>query len=459
MSIEPTTLISRVGFPVRWPLRKRLWMTAYSLAVFLGILCVGNTFEPPGRNVTARMLGLDFIAFYTGGSFVRQGRLDQIYNLDSVRTFQHDLVAREQLELGPNFGPFWNPPFYAWVFAPLSALQYRTAFGLWTCFSLAALAAALVLMIRMLPRYGGLLGERKMDWRDWGLVPALVLVSMPCIQALSHGQNTFSSLLLLTLVVAAWRAGKAIPAGLAVGLLFYKPQLAAVLAVILVLNLGRRALLGIAISGVTLLLINVLTLPGTLTDYLHRLPLNVHYMQVENVYLWERHVTLKALWRLLLQGRGPGEASGMVKALTVASCTIIGGGLLASAVRFRKATGLRRDRTIAATIACMPLLMPFYFDYDLLLLSVPAVLFVGELVLRDSDKPLRVADKWLIRAWAVCFACLFINPGIAAKTHVNLTVIFVTAVAALLVHRAWRREASQSASGRAASPLAPRQAA
>ena len=50
-----------------------------------------------------------------------------------------------------------------------------------------------------------------------------------------------------------------------------------------------------------------------------------------------------------------------------------------------------RDRLIAATIVATPLLMPFYFDYDLLLLSVPrqqrnklAVLAVASVLLGIS---------------------------------------------------------------------------
>ena len=43
-------------------------------------------------------------------------------------------------------------------------------------------------------------------------------------------------------------------------------------------------------------------------------------------------------------------------------------------------SAVSRDRGIAAAIVCTPLLTPFYFDYDLLLLSVPAVLFAAEVL-------------------------------------------------------------------------------
>ena len=424
----------------RRPLRSRLWQGAFAWAAFIITFVIGNALIPPEKAVGTHMLGIDFVAFYTGGTFVHIGRLSDLYDLDAVRTFQHQTAANGKIELGDSFGPFWNPPFYAWVFVPLSALPFRAALAVWECISLACVAGALVLLIRMLPRRGGLLGQRQLNWRYWALVPALLLVSMPFIQSVSHGQNTLTSLLLLTLTVTAWRSGRGLLAGLVGGLLFYKPQLAAVIAVLMVLNLGWRCLLGLGITSSALLLINLLTLPGSLGDYLHRLPLNVHWMQVEHAYLWERHVTFKGFWRLLIQGRAPGEAAWLVVALTDLSCLVLGGCLLRAVWRFRKSTGLRRDRLICATIAAMPLLMPFYFDYDLLLLAVPAVLVVGEVLLHDSMDELTRGDRWMIGAFVALFAWMMINPGIAGRTHVNLSVILATCVASLLVRRALRRD-------------------
>ena len=63
-------------------------------------------------------------------------------------------------------------------------------------------------------------------------------------------------------------------------------------------------------------------------DYLVKLPANLHVMQIENAYLWERHVTLRAFWRLLLQGRGAGDVSPAVTVLTLACGVAIAGGLL-----------------------------------------------------------------------------------------------------------------------------------
>ncbi len=177
-----------------------------------------------------KQFGLDFIAFYTGGSFVRTGRSAELFNLRSVQRFERQVAASNGADIGDALGPWWNPPFYAWVFAPISRLPFGAAAALWIGLNIACVAGACVLLCRMLPSGGG--------WRTWALVPVLTVLSVPFIHCVTHGQNTGTSLLLLSVVVTFWRAQRGVAAGLVAGLLFYKPQLAAVLGVMLVVSLG-----------------------------------------------------------------------------------------------------------------------------------------------------------------------------------------------------------------------------
>jgi hypothetical protein len=436
--------------PVR--LRKRLWQAAIALGLFIATLGIGNFFIPAEKALDRHVLGQDFLAFYTAGTFAREGRFDDIYNLDVVRAFQQDLAKSNQLELGAtNFGPFWNPPFYAWVFSPLSHLSFYHAVLVWTGVSVLALLGSVVLLCRMLPTdwqiapcSGGWF-ETGRDWRNWLLVPLLTIISMPLIQSLSHGQNTCMSLFIVTLTVTAWRARQPELAGMACALLFYKPQLAAVLALILTINLGFRALAGMTFGGGVMLAIAGLTMPGSIQMYLHQLPTNVHWMQVEHAYLWERHVTLKALWRLMLQGNAIGEASWIVQGLTYTTVGGLAFLLIRAAFRSRRdadepwtgetAAG-SRDRLIAATIATAPLLMPFYFDYDLLLLAVPGVLIASEAI-RTVERSR--ADKWLARTFGMLFIWMMLNPALTKMSHVNGTVILLSLLSLQLITRAARK--------------------
>jgi hypothetical protein len=171
-------------------------------------------------------------------------------------------------------------------------------------------------------------------------------------------------------------------------------------------------------------------------------------MQVERPYLWERHVTLKAFWRLLLQGRDAGALSPVATTLFLTSAAVVASGLVACVWRLRR--DQREDETacdgiISLTVLTMPLLMPFYFDYDLLLLAVPAVLGARE----------RAMDRGLTLAWIALYAWLIVNPHVAAMTRVNGTVMLLATLAMMTMARATRGAAAAAAAHDAVATAEP----
>src|SRR5205814_1223642 len=180
-----------------------------------------------------------------------------------------------------------------------------------------------------------------------------------------------------------------------------------------------------------LYLVTVVTLPGTLDDYAAKMPGNLHQFQVVQPYLWDRHVTLRAFWRLLIQGREPGEIGALAKTCWFLSASAVGAVLIRTWWKSARASDGRAG-LMAAVIAAMPLLMPFYFDYDLLLVSVAAVLYVAERG-RTGKMPI---DRWLTRAWVGLYLWLIVNSSVARLTHVNGMVLLLSCVALLLARRA-----------------------
>lgn len=426
-------------------MRKRFWQIGLGLALFIVTAMVMNAFQPADRAVSRKSAGHDFLAFYAAGSFLNSGQADKLYDLDAVRAFERKIVEAEGLELSADdFGPYWNPPLFAWIFAPLAKLPYETAWNVWTAINLVCFAGAMAILCSLVARASRPcllvnsedMGETPMpltgNWKTWALIPLLTVVSMPFIQAIGHGQNTCISLLLVAGVVALWRSERALLAGVVTGLLFYKPQLSAVLALALVITTGWRAIIGLAITGLTVLITTAITLPGTLADFVLRLGDNVAYMQVEHRYLWERHVTLKAFWRLLIQGYEVGDLTPLTQSLYLVSLAAIGVCLFAMLWKRRNDEAVR-DRAIAATLVAMPLLMPFYFDYDLLLLSI-----AGTLVASDCLANRLRVEKRLIAGWCVLFAWVIFNPAITGRTHVNGTVIALACVSAMMIRRAMK---------------------
>jgi hypothetical protein len=191
-------------------------------------------------------------------------------------------------------------------------------------------------------------------------------------------------------------------------------------------------------------------MPQELYLYLRHSPSAAVLMQAQGVFPWHRHATSLAFWRLLLQGASRSPTSPLVIALGAVTSLAMIVPLLLGIARHRRpglllprgdldAIAVRRDRVIAATVAAMPLVMPYYMDYDLLLLAVPAVLFARELFHATAE--VSIADRWTRRAWVLAFLWMYPSAGFAATYGVNLNVPLLTIVAAMLVIRATRQEA------------------
>jgi hypothetical protein len=376
--------------------------------------------------------GLDFVSFYTAGNAVREGRAQDLYDFDATRRFQSSLQRRDGLPIGKLYSPWWNPPVYALMFVPLSTMSFFHALGAWLAVNIVCTGIAVWMLCRMLPTQS--------DTRSWALVPVLVALSMPFMATLTHGQNAGTSLLLVTVTVHFWRQGRSLPAGLVCGLLFFKPQLAVVLAGVMVVDLGIGAGIGIAVTGAALLTTNLLFLPGTLSAFLHQVPANLHYVQDQSTYPWARHVTPKALFRVLIQGHGVGQTSPIVSALSHLATAMFTALLARAAFKFR-GQRFRRDYLITATIVATPVIMPFYFDYDLLLLAVPAVLIAREgLTFRNlGEDSLEAQPRKTLTKPTVLFSLLYIalllNPDLTEALRINFASILLMTLSATVISR------------------------
>ena len=82
-----------------------------------------------------------------------------------------------------------------------------------------------------------------------------------------------------------------------------------------------------------------------------------------------------------------------------------------------------------------PLLMPYYVDYDLLLLAIPAVLLAAEMLDRNPAQVLPMRDRWLIRLWVGLYIALIFNPAFTLATHFNLVVPLLSSIATISIVR------------------------
>ncbi|MBM4415908.1 MAG: DUF2029 domain-containing protein [Chloroflexi bacterium] len=147
------------------------------------------------------------------------------------------LTAIEQ-STGAHFETTWaylNPPFFAGLLAPLSALPFDTAFVVWTALQLALFAGSLTLLWRLT----GALEQRT----RLALLGASVLF-VPAAHALHFGQFSMILLASWTAATLVLRARRDALLGLELAPLLVKPELLIPVTLALLLS-GRRRAIGV----------------------------------------------------------------------------------------------------------------------------------------------------------------------------------------------------------------------
>jgi hypothetical protein len=223
-----STLLARVTSPGL--------LRALSLCGCLGWLVGGAAFYATTQRLVVGdgvLLGRDFMAFYLAGSMVLNGDGPQLYDGEKQQAMQDAILAPESFE---GLAYYINPAPLAVVYSLLAWMPYRWALQVNTALMLAAYAAALWLL---LPHLKGL--------APYGSVAAMVgLIWFPVIQTITGGQNAALTLLLLVWALVTTARGQQHRAGLALGLLLFKPQYALPFIGLLLL---RRRWRTVAVSG------------------------------------------------------------------------------------------------------------------------------------------------------------------------------------------------------------------
>jgi len=207
---------------------------AVLVTVFL-VTIVGAFVAPEGSG----QLGGDFPAFYGAGSIVAEQGYENLYDPATQQAAQDGLIASEG---GYLF--FAYPPFVATAYSWLNPLGYRGAYvvQMMIMWLLAGATVALLMPVNVtVRRY------------PFAVLAALVLFQ-PILSSLIGGQNTIVTLFLFVAAYRAEASGRELLAGVAIGLMAYKPQYGIPLAVIAA-GAGRiRMLAGTAVTWLGLFL-------------------------------------------------------------------------------------------------------------------------------------------------------------------------------------------------------------
>ncbi len=352
---------------IRWLTPRRL-SYAWLAGGVLWLAWLGSVLLGPGNlDLAGQPVGTDFLEFYAAGKTLLRGESARLYDMEYQARLQQEII-------GPGLGAYYafiTPPFFAVPFVPLALLPYGLAFALWGLGGLAALWAGLRLL--------GLRSSRPFLW---------ALTGFPVFAAVSYGQNSLLSLLLLALTYRLWRDGRPWVAGLALAGLMYKPQLT--LGVVLLWLVGGwegwKALAGWMLGSASLALLCVVAWPEASAAYLHFartvLPDLPNWQEFP---IWHLH-TVRGFWRMLIP---EWPLLGDALALLLAGLGVMEG------YRFWRRHRSSVPLTFAAAVALTLWITPHAMIYDWAVLLIPAVLFWEEVPERRGEWRALYALVWL----------------------------------------------------------------
>jgi hypothetical protein len=173
----------------------------------------------------------------------------------------YDLHLQSALFASYGFQPYLNPPLMAWVALPFTLLPFLWAHVVWTVLLLASLIVA-----------WWLLRPDGQGPRWWWLLAMVAL--FPAMFSIGIAQPQMLVLLAFAGAVRLRGSGRPFWAGVALSVVWLKPQLAFLLPVALVVARQWRVLLGLAAAGGLLGLLQLAALgPSGLGGYLAALQL------------------------------------------------------------------------------------------------------------------------------------------------------------------------------------------
>jgi Glycosyltransferase family 87 len=235
--------------------RNYLYAIAVALALMSFFVCVCGFLSIVPIGIRGQV---DFRHLYTAGYMLRTGHGHDLYDYAASEKFQNILVS-------PAIGalPFNHLAYESLLFAPLSYLNYKTAYF---AFLLLNLTIAVVVFQTLRPYLDSLAQTSPQ------LPLALWVCFFPLTMALTEGQDSILLLALMIFATCALDRGRDLRAGVLVGLTLFKFQYGLPIALLFLVWKRWRFLIGFAATGAITLAVSIsITGRAAFIFYLHSL--------------------------------------------------------------------------------------------------------------------------------------------------------------------------------------------
>jgi alpha-1,2-mannosyltransferase len=368
-------------------LRSGAWLTPRRVAGYRRIFLLVEAVAVLALLVTARggldrfghPIGTDFISFHAAGKLAAGPDPGSVYHPAAHSAMERQIAGSDRIP----YYAFFYPPVFLLLCRALAVLPYFAALAVW----LGGTALALALALRSI-------------LRQPGTVTALLAFPATFIN-LGHGQNGFLSAALFAAGTLTLER-RPFLAGLTLGALCYKPQLAILLPVALVFGRNWRALAGAAVSALGLAGLAALVFgPPIWGDFLALLS-GARATFAAGGVGFAKMTSISAAIRLLGGGKGLADAAQLAAILGAAAATAL-------AWRGRGSLAPRAAVLVAGALVAAPLLL----SYDLMLAAVAAAW-----LMRDAERGGFL--PWEKTLLAAVFILPLLAEPIAATFHIPL---------------------------------------
>ncbi len=315
-------------------------------------------------------------------------------------------MQRVPVAAGIRYLPLY-PPQISIFFAPFARLSYPDALTLWLTLSTLIYALCCYTLWRCCPH---LPNQKQTVW--------ILALAFPAFwHLIAWGQTSALALACFTLAFFAFRAHREFLAGMALGSLIFKPQLALAAAVVFFVTLRWKVIAGALLSAAAQLIPAWLYYgSGPLRDWIHALLGIPRMLPLLEPRPYQTH-SLRTFWTMLVPWRSASLALYLISALLLSALTV-------ACWRSRVPLSLRYSALLLASV----LLAPHLTVYDLVILA-PAFLLLSEWILAQAD-PAAASNLSLLLYLA--FVLPLFGP-LARWTHLQLSV----PVMAALLYGVW----------------------
>jgi len=228
-----TVTLNWLASAVAWLNPRRLRAQSVVLALCLWGVCAVDFATPGLFDRAGNIKFQDFLPFYVSARMIAQGRARELYDERVIAAEEFQIIGQHSaVRL-----PYLYGPQVALLFVPLSRFSFPVAARIWATLSLLIYCSCVYVVVKMCPSLA-----------PYSTVVAITAVAFPPLfHSFVRGQISALVLACFTAALIAFRSDRHWFAGIALGLLIFKPQF--LIAVPLALLLARSWISFATIAG------------------------------------------------------------------------------------------------------------------------------------------------------------------------------------------------------------------